>query len=95
MENLIQQFLQMKLPVIRRNSLFLEIFSLLIFLGNCVRSGCSTAFSCYEIGSESPKIENFPVKIPVSREIAWRPVRIPLRRQPEIPNSLNINDFPE
>ena len=26
----------------------------------------------------------FPVKFPVSREIAWRPVRIPLRRQPAL-----------
>jgi mono/diheme cytochrome c family protein len=65
-----------------RNSLFFEIFSLLICLGNCLRSRCVTAASCYEISSHIPKIAKFPVKFPVSREIAWRRVRIPLRRQP-------------
>src|SRR6266851_9681179 len=52
-----------------KNSLFPEIFSLLILVGNCSRSGCSTAVSCYEIGSQSPRIAKFPVKFPVSREL--------------------------
>src|ERR1035437_8394827 len=49
-----------------KNSLFLEVFSLLIFIGNCVRSHCSTAVCCWEIGSQSPRIIEFPVKFPVS-----------------------------
>ena len=51
------------------NSLFFKIFSLFICVGNCSRSGCSTAVSCYEIGSQSPRIAKFPVKFPVSREL--------------------------
>src|SRR5258708_17862215 len=51
------------------NSLFFKIFSLLICVGNCSRSGCSTAVSCYEIDSQSPRIAKFPVKFPVSREL--------------------------
>src|SRR5258705_12389310 len=49
------------------NSLFFKIFSLLICVGNCSRSGCSTAVSCYEIDSQSPRIAKFPVKFPVPR----------------------------
>jgi len=30
---------------------------------------------------KEPRNRKIPCKIPVSREIAWRPVRIPLRRQ--------------
>src|ERR1019366_4208650 len=52
--------------LLAKNSLFLEIFSLLIFIGNCVRSHCSTAVCCWEIGSQSPRIIEFPVKFPVS-----------------------------
>jgi hypothetical protein len=33
----------------------------------------------------APKMVNFPVEFPVSREIARRQVRSPLRRQPAIP----------
>jgi hypothetical protein len=68
-----------------KKSLFLEIFSLLIFIGNCVRSHCSTAASCFEIVSQSPKNAKFPVKFPVSREFTRRQVRSALRRQPASP----------
>ena len=78
-----------RLHVCRRNSLlpekdslFPKIFSLLICVGNCSRSGCSTAVSRIEFGSQSPRIVKFPVKFPVSREFAWRLVRSALRRQP-------------
>jgi hypothetical protein len=67
------------------NSLFLKIFSLLVRLGNCSRSGCGTGASCVEISPKRPKIAEFPVKFPVSREFGWRLVRIPLRRQPTSP----------
>ena len=67
-----------------KNSLFLEIFSLLICLGNCAKSDCGAAVSCYEIGPGSPEIAKFPVKFPVSREFPWRRVRSTLRRQPPI-----------
>ena len=67
---------------LRNNSLILKIFSLLNSVGNCSRSRCSIAVSCYEIGSLSPEIAIFPVKFPVSREFAWRRVRSTLRRQP-------------
>ena len=69
----------------RRNSLILEIFSLLICLGNCSGKCCSAAVSCSGIGWRSPEIANFPVKFPVSREFAWRRVRSALRRQPSSP----------
>jgi hypothetical protein len=66
-------------------SLILEIFSLLFCLGNCSISRCGTAISGSEMVSWSLEIAVFPVKFPVSREFAWRLVRIPLRRQPRIP----------
>src|ERR1700733_1937443 len=65
-----------------KNSLFLEIFSLLICVGNWAKSDCSAAVSCYKIGLESPEIAKLPVKFPDNREFAWRPVRSALRRQP-------------
>jgi hypothetical protein len=65
-----------------RSSLFIEIFSLLICVGNCPGSGCSTAVSRYEIRSPSSKMRKFPVKFPVSREFARRRARSALRRQP-------------
>src|SRR6202023_3379602 len=65
-----------------KRSLITEIFSLLICVGNCARSDCGAAVSCYEIGLGSPEIAKFPVKFPVSREFAWRRVRSALRRQP-------------
>jgi hypothetical protein len=64
------------------DSLFLEVFSLLTCVGNCSRSACSIETHYAETGSRSPKIAKFPVKFPVSREFAWRPVRSALRRQP-------------
>ena len=67
---------------LRNNSLILKIFSPLICVGNCARSRCRRAVSCYGIPPETPKIAIFPVKFPVSREFAWRPVRSALRRQP-------------
>jgi hypothetical protein len=65
-----------------KNSLFFEIFSLLICVGNCAKSDCSAAVSCCKIGLGSPDISKFPVKFPVSREFARRQVRSTLRRQP-------------
>ena len=67
------------------NYLFFEIFSLLICVRNCAKSRCGTAVSCFEIVPQGPEIAEFPVKFPVSREFAWRPVRSPLRRQPTSP----------
>jgi hypothetical protein len=52
-----------------KNSLFFEIFSLLICVGNFTKSRCGAAVSCYEIGPGSPEIAKFPVKFPVSREL--------------------------
>ena len=69
-------------------SLFFETFSLLIYLGNCSRSACSTAVSCFGIGPGSLKSAKFPVKFPVSREFVWRHA---LRRQPTI---FNLREFP-
>src|SRR5258708_26520711 len=66
----------------RKNSLFLGLFSLFIRVGKCSRSDCGTAVSGSEIVSRTPKIANFPVKFPVSREFAWRRVRSALHRQP-------------
>jgi hypothetical protein len=51
-----------------KNSLFFEIFSLLICVGNCAKSDCGAAVSCYEIGPGGPEIAKFPVKFPVNRE---------------------------
>ena len=42
-------------------SLFFEIFSLLLCVGNCTRCRCGTASSRYKIGSESPEFAIFPV----------------------------------
>jgi hypothetical protein len=44
-----------------KNSLFLEIFSLLDCVGNYARSDCGAAVSCNEIGLGSPEIAKFPV----------------------------------
>ena len=59
-----------------KNSLFFEIFSLIIRLGNCARNRCSTAVSCIKLGSEGARIAKFPVKFPVSWESGWRRVAI-------------------
>jgi hypothetical protein len=83
------EFLNSLIPA--KNSLFFEIFSLLICVGNCAKSDCSAAVSCYEIGLGSLEIAKFPVKFPVSREFAWRRVRSALRRQPGIPR---FKEFP-
>ncbi len=64
-----------------KNSLFFEIFSLIICLGNCARSRCSTVVYCVELGSQGPRIAKFPVKFPVSGEFTWRQVRSALRRR--------------
>jgi hypothetical protein len=66
------------------NSLFMRIFSLLIFIGNSRRSSCSTAGSCYEADAWTSEIAKFPVKFPVSREFIRRRVRSALRRQPAL-----------
>jgi hypothetical protein len=64
-----------------RNSLFVRIVSLLVCVGNCRRSACSTEVSCSETDPHRPKTAKFPVKFPVTRETAWRQVRSALRRQ--------------
>jgi hypothetical protein len=64
------------------DSLFFKIFSLLIRVGNCPRSHCSTVTSGFNRASQSPRIAKFPVKFPDTREFAWRLVRSALRRQP-------------
>src|SRR6202035_4681490 len=52
-----------------KNSLFPEIFSLLICVGNFTRSRCGTAVSRNEIRFRGTKIAKFPVNFPVSREL--------------------------
>ena len=47
-----------------KNSLFLEKFSLLICVGNCAKSDCGAAVSCYEIGLGRPRNRKIPCKIP-------------------------------
>jgi hypothetical protein len=64
------------------DSLFSELFSLLIRVGNCSISGCNTAGFCAKIVYEWLKIAEFPVKFPDNREFSWRLVRSALRRQP-------------
>jgi hypothetical protein len=66
-----------------KTSLLTEIFSLLICVGNSWRSDCSTSISCYEIGSQSPKLGKFLVKFPVSREFTWRRVRSAIAAIPD------------
>jgi hypothetical protein len=68
-----------------QNSLFVRKRSLIVCLGTLLKSSCGTTASCYEIVTLRPEIAIFPVKFPVSREVAQRPVRIPLRRQPTSP----------
>src|ERR1700692_3876846 len=77
--------------MLTKNSLLLEIFSLLFCVGNFVKSRGATAVSCSEIASQSLKIAKFPVKFPVNREFAWRQVRSALRRQP---GSVRFREFP-
>ena len=52
----------------KKCSLFPEIFSLLICIGNFTKSRCSAAISLSVLGSRSLKIAKFPVKLPISRE---------------------------
>src|ERR1700674_5647009 len=73
-----------------KNSLFVEIFFLLICVGNCAKSDCGAAVSCSKIFSRCLKIAKFPVKFPDSREIAWRRARSALRRQPGSPEAGEI-----
>ena len=72
-------------PDARENSLFLELFSLLIRLGKYPGSRCRTGVFDVDIGSITPKSAKFPVKFPVCRESAWRRVRSAQRRQPTSP----------
>ena len=44
-------------------SLFLELFSLLIRVGKCLKSDCGTAVSGSEIVPRPSKIADFPVKL--------------------------------
>jgi hypothetical protein len=50
-------------------SLLSKIFSLLIFVGNSLGSGCGTGAFRSEIASKSLEIANYPVNFPVSREL--------------------------
>ena len=57
------------LPFSRQNSpfwvkysLFPEISSLLVCVGNCSKSRCGTAASCSEKSASTPRIAKFPVK---------------------------------
>jgi hypothetical protein len=77
--------------ILKKSPLFPEIFSLLICVGNSVKNRCSAAVSLSGLGSQSLKIAKFPVKFPVSRELARRRVRSALRRQPGI---LHLGEFP-
>jgi hypothetical protein len=91
-----------KISLLRlRNSLFGRIISLLIFVGNCPRSGCSTAVSYYDSGLWVAEISKFPVKFPIAGNfhgdecdhhcVASHPfprlAKLPKRREngPEIP----------
>ena len=50
-------------------SLLPKIISLLIFVGNLLRSGCGTGAFASEIASKSLEIAKFPVNFPVTREL--------------------------
>jgi hypothetical protein len=69
----------------RDNTLFSRTVSLFVGLGNYLRSCCVAAFPGRITRLWVTKIDNFPVKFPVSRDIAWRQARSALRRQPGIP----------
>jgi hypothetical protein len=58
------------------------MFSLLVCVGNFAKSRCSAAISLSGFGVLRLKIAKFPVKFPVSKELARRRVRSALRRQP-------------
>jgi hypothetical protein len=75
----------------RLNSLFFEIFSLLISVGNYSNNHCGTAVSAFEIVGLGRKSAIFPVKFPVCREFAWRLARTALRRQPDILSTQDIS----
>jgi hypothetical protein len=47
-----------------RSSLFFEIVSLLICLGNYAKNRSGIAASCHKIGLRNPEIALFPVKFP-------------------------------
>jgi hypothetical protein len=72
-----------KLPVLR------NIFPVNL-RRDCAKNDCSTAVYCGKIGLGSPEIAKFPVKFPVSRELAWRRVRSALPRQPTSHRRLEI-----
>src|SRR5260370_3673501 len=66
----------------RRNSLIIEIFSLLICLGNCSGKCCSAAVSCSGIGSRGPENAKYPFKFPLGPELSCRRIRSALRTPP-------------
>jgi hypothetical protein len=53
---------------LRQNSLFFEISSLLMRVGNCSNGRCGTGVSSFETGCPGRKTAIFPVKFPVCRE---------------------------
>ena len=64
-----------------KNSQILKIFSLIICIGNCRKWLPRSGFLLLN-RLHAAKIAKFPVKFPDTRELAWRPVRSALRRQP-------------
>ena len=68
----------------RDSTLLPRNISLLIGVGNYLRSGCGAALSGSRSRLRAAEIADFPVKFPVSRVSVWRPVRSALRRQPGI-----------
>jgi hypothetical protein len=87
--------------ILKKNSLFPEIFSLLSCVGNCREKSLQRSHFSVRWGSRSLKIAKFPVKFPVSRELAGdrcdqhsrpsqgfgRPAKLPRKSEngPEIP----------
>jgi hypothetical protein len=67
------------------NSLFFELLSLLVYVGNYAKSRCGSAVRVLKLPLGGLRIVNFPVKFPVTREFLRRPVRSALRRQPGSP----------
>jgi hypothetical protein len=68
-----------------KNSLLVEIFFLVNLLRELFEKSLRHRGYLPAESLRDPKIANFPVKFPVSREFGRRQVRSRLRRQPSIP----------
>jgi hypothetical protein len=66
-------------------SLLVELFSLLICIGNFAKRHCGAALSWSDIVGKALENAKLPVKFPDSREFIRRRVRSALRRQPASP----------